>query len=223
MQWLIYFGIKETSKNELFRSVGTGDIIFDVGANVGEYTLNFARSVGSTGKIFSFEPHPLVFKKLQHHIQINRMNHIKYYNMGLSDAPGKLHMSICETRNSGGRSVSKNNQKENKGESTQVEVVQLDSIMEQENLSHIDLIKIDVEGHELRVLKGAEKLIVKYKPNLYIEVNNSNLQNHGDSSATLFQWLKSKGYSIYDAIDLRPIHSVGDFAPHMDIICNHDA
>ena len=124
-----------------------GDTVWDVGANIGYFTLEFARCVGSSGKVLSFEPHPEIFKVLQRNVIRNRYQNINLQNVacGEETTVSKLYFS---TENEGNHKIVENS---SSNDSVDTKVVKLSSFLE----THVPrLIKMDIEGAELLALRG---------------------------------------------------------------------
>jgi hypothetical protein len=85
------------------------------------------------------------------------------------------------------------------GPSTKIKVSTLDHFVEGNNVQGIDLIKIDVEGFEMKVLEGGLKTIEKLHPKLFIELRDENLKTQGSSALQLVKWLEDRGYRVTDA------------------------
>lgn len=124
-----------------------GDTVWDVGANIGYFTLEFARSTGSTGKVLSFEPHPEIFKVLQRNVRRNNYQNILLQNVACGEETtiSKLYFS---TENEGNHKIVENSSSK---DSVETKVVQLSTYLETHSPR---LIKMDIEGAELLALKG---------------------------------------------------------------------
>jgi len=133
-----------------------GDIVFDIGAYVGDTALWFSKAVGLQGKVYAFEPEPSNFEKLKANLERNKVTNVIPLQLALSEDKGEMHVS------SGG-SFSTIIQA---GTGTSVEVTTIDRFVEANKLPRVDFIKMDVEGHELKVLAGARKTIKTFKPSL---------------------------------------------------------
>ena len=156
-------------------SVNKGDIVIDIGANIGYYTLMFAKLVGDTGKIYSFEPDPRNFLILEKNIQINGYNNIILEKKAVSNKLGKATLYVNE--NSAGSSMHKPN---NVVDQIYVDLITLDNYFEVNAITP-DFIKIDIEGYELNALKGMEsilqssdktKIMIEYNPLTKKELNS---------------------------------------------------
>ena len=161
-------------------SVNKGDVVIDIGANIGYYTLMFAKLVGDTGKIYSFEPDPRNFLILEKNIQINGYNNVILEKKAVSNKLGKSTLYVNE--NSAGSSMHKPNNVVNQ---IYVDLITLDNYFEVNTITP-DFIKIDIEGYELNALKGMEsilqssdktKIMIEYNPLTKKEFNSDPMDN----------------------------------------------
>ncbi|HAC65689.1 MAG TPA: hypothetical protein DCF68_19695 [Cyanothece sp. UBA12306] len=142
-----------------------GDTVIDIGANVGLITLYAAKLVGSSGKIHAFEPQPNLVQLLKKSVTINEYEQVVIHQVALSDQDGIMNMQV-PIDNSGAASLGK---KKNKASYTiDVEVKNATQYLSSLNLDKIRLIKIDVEGHEAIVLKGAKYFLESHKPDIIL-------------------------------------------------------
>jgi len=138
-----------------------GDVVIDVGAHYGFYTLYASRLVGDGGMILSFEPHPENYSRLLKNLRMSNVKNVKTFRTALGEFEGYAKLYVGS--HSGGHSISFIGKKY-----IQVELTRLDTIIERLGLKRVDLIKIDAEGAELNVLKGAINVIERFKPSLTI-------------------------------------------------------
>jgi FkbM family methyltransferase len=214
MQWLIYFGIKAEPREKLYGLIKPGMIILDIGANIGETSMAFSKLAGDKGKVFSFEPDPQTFERLKKHLELNGCANVTPVNKGLGQNEGELFLEEGE-HNSGGNRIAPGQQSQGK----KIVVTTLDHFVEENNITKIDFIKIDVEGYEYNVLLGAEKTIKKNQPSFFIELVDDFLKDQGASSKMLVEFLEQKKYSIINANDETPVVAGTEFAnTHFDII-----
>ena len=213
MEWVIYYGLNVEHRSYLYPLVKSQFIVIDVGANVGETMLNFAFMVGSKGKVFAFEPVPSSFQKLLMNLSLNEFTNVIAENLAISDKAEVLYFDPATYYNSGGIFMKKGHSEN----MLSVKAVMLDDYVNSNNFEKINLIKIDVEGFELNVLKGAVQSCHKFKPILFIEVNDDNLQRQGASESELLQWLKSNNYD-YEKLGMDKLNSN---AKHYDILAHY--
>lgn len=163
LKWIVgaathgcWLGTYELEKQQAIASLlKPGDCFLDIGANAGFYTLLAARIVGPTGQVFAFEPLPLNQQKLQRHLALNQLANVSVINAAVCDRDGRAAFQAGIADECGGLSASG---------TLEVETVSLDQLWQAGRLRSPQLIKIDVEGAEDRVLRGAEALIRSTKP-----------------------------------------------------------
>lgn len=144
-----------------------GDVIYDVGANIGYHALLFARYVGATGQVIAFEPNPSDNKSLRWNLAVNGVANIKVYDAALSDAPGRLAFAVFAEP--GVHHLASDNEPAD-AELIQVEAHTVDQVVFEHGNRPPAFIKIDVEGAELRVLKGAQRVLHEFQPIVTVEV-----------------------------------------------------
>lgn len=211
MQWLIYFGVSIEPRNKLYALVKPGMVIFDVGANIGETAMHFARRAGENGQVYAFEPDPVTFQKLNHHLELNRIRNVTALNFGLGDAEGQFSLERDE-KHSGGNRIGK------KG--IAVVIKQGDAFAATLNRKP-DFIKIDVEGFEYRVLQGLSHTIKTQRPVLYVETIDTYLHAQGSSAHDVIHWLEQVPYRLVNAFTDSPVHAAENTAGlHCDIIAD---
>ena len=176
----------------LARAVLPADGVFvDVGANVGIHTLAVARHLAAGGgAVLAFEPHPINHRLLVHNIRQNRLRHVVAENLGLAEAPALL----TGTASKSGGNWSLASQGEYRFE---VRLVRLDDYLQDHPIPRLDLIKIDVEGAEVRVLRGARNTIERFRPMIVFEVCPAWLTKMGTSPGELLAELVGHGYTIH--------------------------
>ncbi len=156
IQRQIYLGTAEPAETRLIqRYLKPGMTFVDVGANVGYYTALAAALVGPQGRVFAFEPSVYAFERLQAMASRSQLNQVTATNAGLSDAAGhlKLYLGIGSDNHTPTMVPHEN------ASATEVRVSTLDQEAERLGIHRIDLIKIDVEGYETKVLAGASRLL----------------------------------------------------------------
>lgn len=163
-----------------------GSVIAEIGANMGAHTVRLAKHVGMQGRVVAFEPQPVMFQALSGTIALNGLMNVDCYPYALSSESGHLQIPMLDYRqqnNFGGISF------EIAAEGgLPVPLHRFDDVFV---LPRLDLMKIDVEGMELNVLKGAETLINKFHPVIYMENDNR------EKSADLLAWLFEHDYRVW--------------------------
>jgi FkbM family methyltransferase len=148
-----------------------GDVVYDVGANVGLFTNMMSRRVGALGKVRAFEPNPPVFEDLKRIVVLNQLTNVDLYPVAVSDSEGfaafNQILSGDVTREASGLALGGYNQTILPS-AISVATTTLD-LVEAATPHPPSLIKIDVEGAEFHVLRGARRALAKYHPKLVIE------------------------------------------------------
>lgn len=167
-----------------------GFVVLDIGANVGLISLLTAKKVGKTGRVYAFEPVPDIFVRLQENIALNGFNNIEPVPLALSSQRGMATISIShDGASSLFRRVS--------DEFIEVPTERLDDFVEREGIERVDAIKLDVEGAELHVIRGADKTIRRFKPIMMVEINPDTLKAAGTTPQELFETIVSYGYKAH--------------------------
>ena len=177
-----------------------GWIVFDIGAYVGIYTLYAAKKVGLDGFVASFEPNPLAFRWLLNNIVLNNVRNLKALPFALGDRSSKMLFYVAR-ENIGASSFIVNHLMQSPNQYTiantfTVPMTTLDYVIEKQvigkTVTHINLVKIDVEGYEMRVLRGAEKTLSRGLVERFV------IEVHKDQVSTkdLVDYLKKFGYNF---------------------------
>lgn len=180
----VLMGTYEKEQTELFREkIGPGDVVFDIGAHCGYYTLLASKLVGRTGRVVSFEPDPVNASYLQQHVSANHLRQAMVLQLALSDNSGKARF--------GGGSGTGTGRLCDDG-AYDVTVRRLDDLAVQLQLAPTHL-KIDVEGAELAVLRGGEQTITRYMPTIFLSTHGGPTQGiHAACCDLLTRW----GYEL---------------------------
>jgi FkbM family methyltransferase len=173
-------------------------VVLDVGTSIGQYTLLASGIVGPDGRVHSFEPDPVTYQWLSGNVKRNNLQNVTTNQLALGGEPGALQLYIGSPENIGTTSLRP--QYNHSGRSVSVDVVPLDSYLERAGVQRVDFIKIDVEGAESLVFKGAPKLLAKH-PTIIIEFEESNQKRFGSSCAELAQVLLNNGYKLESILD----------------------
>lgn len=215
----IYFDFPDPSHQTLIDLAKPGATILDVGTNIGGTVLSFACAVGESGKVYGFEPDPLNYKRCLHNLRLNSFKNIEVLNAGLGNEKAKLKLEVRTPENRGGNRIAGSSSPV--GEFSVIDVVTMNDFVKEKNISKVDLIKIDVEGFELKVLEGGRRVLQNSKPVLFIELDDNNLKDQGNSAKELISFLKDLGYNkIIHAENNSPVDEHSDFRNcHYDIIC----
>jgi len=185
----------EKCETDLFNeAVEEGMVVIDCGANIGYYTLLAAKLVGERGKVFAFEPEPSNYALLVKNIEVNGYSNVVPIRKAITDRTGTIKLSLADDPS--GHSIGQIDRAHARGV-MMVDSVTLDEFLKQ-NITPIDVIKMDIEGAEMRALDGMEN-IIRQNPDLKIitEFCPFYMEKCGSSAATYFERLKSHGFKIY--------------------------
>lgn len=183
--WLGTYELQKARR--LVAQVRSGMTCFDIGANVGYYTLLLSALAGHTGKVLSFEPLPANLELLRRHASINHCSNVQIFDLALSDFNGSAAFEVRDNRSTGRLSEL--------GRLT-VPCATLDRLFKDCSISKPDVIKIDVEGAEFAVISGARRILEIARPVIF-------LATHGpDVHASCCCFLRDMGYEL-EALDGR--------------------
>lgn len=216
-QWLIYFHCKSDSSDHVLDFLGKSEIIFDIGANIGQTAFNMFLKQTKKGLnpiVYAFEPFPGTFEKFRTNLALNpEINQIHALNLGLSNQEGVLNMGH-NGANSGAFRMTTDTQN-----SISVPVTSLDEFVSENQITRIDFIKIDVEGYELHVLEGAIKSIGKFKPILIFEYSLENMAAQGKKIAETLDNLLKLNYQISTKEGLTDLNEILQLDFQTDLVC----
>lgn len=206
---LVLKGKWEETETELIKNeIYDGNVVLDIGANIGYFTLIFAKKVGSKGKVFAFEPEPNNFRLLKKNVQVNNFQNVVIENFALSENNGRINLYLSE-RDVGSHRVYQSNKVTNNF--VTVKKIKLDDYLKKYSFSkNISFIKLDVEGAELDVLKGMTGILKNNKPlKILLEYSPSNLKEFGNNPEELLKFLNQYKFSFNiidsDKKEIRPI------------------
>lgn len=172
-----------TRLRELSSALNPGDVFYDVGANVGIYSLYASAAVGNSGHIYAFEPLERNLRYLRQHLTLNNLHNCTVLPAAVCDREGTLSFSSANRQSSMARLVAD-------GEIT-VPSSTLDKCVYGEmRLRPPNVIKVDVEGAELQVLSGASRTLSEFHPAMFVEIHGTEL--HRDCR----DFLLARGYHV---------------------------
>jgi FkbM family methyltransferase len=175
--------------------------VVDAGANIGLYTGLLSRLVGSGGKVISVEPDPDNFAALRAAVEANRWANVESYDCALHNKQDSL-LLIRDPCNSGNHALANRPLLPDAGAHKAFEGRSLDDVV---GKRHVDFIKIDVQGWELSVLQGAQKIMSSGAPlSLLVELWPQGLQRNGSSASEVLELLESFSFRLVDPTDGRP-------------------
>ncbi|MFN7922254.1 MAG: FkbM family methyltransferase [Bryobacteraceae bacterium] len=178
-----------------------GGVCVDVGANIGLHTIEMSALAGDRGKVFAFEPETHNYELLRYNLEANGCGNVQALNFGVSDGEGVAFMRLSDInfgdhRLATGAEVSPS--------SPQVKLISLDKALDGVPQGAIRFIKIDVQGHEMQVIRGMERTLAR-NPDaiLMIEVSPDILPKVGSSASELMGFFVNRGYRAWELQDHR--------------------
>ena len=186
----------EVEMNALERMISAGDVVADIGANVGAYTKLFSTLVGPSGRVHAFEPVAANYDILQTVVRKGQLQNVQLHRLALGSSLEEREIAIPDLGGFTGYYWAHFAKPGEHGE--KVTVSTLDHLTSRKEIGRLDFIKCDVEGSELEVLGGGPELVRTRRPGWLIEVSR-------DTSGAVFSTLKGQGYRafVYDGV-LRP-------------------
>ena len=172
-------------------SIGKGDVVFDIGANLGYYTFLFSKLVGAEGRVHCFEPVPTTYEKLLENIR--SCENIRTNNIASGEKRGEAEIRY-NSRDLEKASLLASSHKTDS--SATVEVIPLDTYVDEADLHRLDFVKCDVEGYELYALRGMERTLRHFHPELSLEVTLPL-----DEEKALLSFLQDIGYDTFRKVE----------------------
>jgi FkbM family methyltransferase len=185
--------------------VQPGWIIFDVGANLGFYAAIAGRLVGPSGRVYAFEPSQRESQRAEKTLLANGLVNVELYRTAVGDADGEVCLTVCDADFAAYNSIGTVTHPEAVGHTSHQERVgcrALDSFVAEKQLRRVDLVKIDVEGAEELVLRGAQKLLsASDAPLVLSEIPTLTALGVGSSAKAVLDLLRQYGYIVYAIFD----------------------
>jgi FkbM family methyltransferase len=192
-----WMGFHELNEWRFLNRYLKSDMTFvDIGANQGEFSL-FAAKRLTKGRVLAFEPVDFFYDLLCENIERNSYRNIETFHYGLSNESKQLPIYMGKTgagEHEGLATIFQSDLRERFIQNIELRV--LDDQLPQLNLNRIDFMKIDVEGAEMLVLKGAQKTIERFRPLIMIEINNATYQAAGYTVPDVIQFFKQMRYTL---------------------------
>jgi len=195
---VLFFGSYEPEVRRIFRTVlPLGGVALDVGANVGWHTLLMASLVGASGRVLAIEPNPALRHRLHDHLCLNRLKQVEVISDVAADTEEMMdfYAPSLNDRNSGNGHVVEDARRN--ATTIRVEARRLDTIIAAARCERLDLIKVDVEGFEWRVLRGGENTIAKFRPHIVFEYNAEYAARGGGTPELMGNFFQTHRYRLF--------------------------
>jgi FkbM family methyltransferase len=198
---LITKGSFEPEQTERLRTILQPNAVFvDVGANIGYFTVLASKWVRPSGQVFAFEPVPSTYHRLSKNMALNNSHNVSAFNLACFSRCGFMSMTVTVDSAKSHLSAESN-------QNAQVQMTTLDEFFKERPVRRLDCLKIDTEGADFEVLKGATEIIKRFRPAIILELDH--IWRFGSSKHDVEQYLEGSGYSI---AEIRADHST-------DLVC----
>lgn len=191
----------------------TGTEIIEVGANNGNFTIEFAELVGDEGRVYAFEPQRIVFQQLCGNIFLNGLDNVYTFNAAVGHENGIVGVENVDYHQNGPVNFGDVHVVNDKHTQISIPLLTLDSI----EFSKLSMIKIDVQGFEVYVIRGAIETIKQYRPFIFVEVEDDQLSKYGFSEHDLIKEIEQLNYTVIRFQQGIPYHTVSGVC--LDCVC----
>lgn len=179
----------------LAQHLSHGDVFYDIGANVGFFTIIGANLVGPAGRVYAFEPVPENARSVNYNASLNDFRQVTVLRKAVSDEDGSGELLLA--RYSGGSALATvNTPPPDLKKVISVEVITIDTLIGRLEISPPNVIKIDVEGAEISVLRGMSRTLADFRPLIIYEIDDENEDSFIHKQEVCAAFLQDSGYEI---------------------------
>jgi len=183
--------------SKLLPFIKPGMTVFDIGANIGFFTVLMARRVGASGSVHAFEINPNVLDLLEENIRIARVDNVRIARLAAARNNGESEFFVPRAGDEGEGSLKSSNRYEAEG-TIKVRTVALDDYIRENAIGRVDLVKIDIEGGESEAFEGARQLLSSpQRPVLMFEALDTACNNFGVTWLDVVEKVKGFGYRVH--------------------------
>lgn len=192
---LTFVEIREPFSTKTFRNeIEEGDVVVDIGANIGYYALMEAKMVKPAGKVYAIEPLPCAMEILKYNIELNKYSNIEVFQLAIGEENGRTSMCVCPAWNSSSVILPYNTNLQAVADKIDVDIITLDDFLKDKRFPN--LIRMDVEGFEYHIIRGMKSILESGKPlKLFIELHST------PTVEGLLLTLKSFGFQVKKVIN----------------------
>lgn len=187
--------------------VGAGDVVYDIGANIGYVSLSLAKRVGRLGGVIAFEPFPKNIAAFRENIGLNSLENVELFEFAASNRAGEAVLRLLENPSTASLVWHRDNPS---ALEVTIRTISIDDLVEAGKLPHPRFVKIDVEGAEGKVVEGMRRTIAAAKPVLFVECSEIGRQQS-------WHLLKELRYRCQSAITRKPIEAFEEYR-HSDFL-----
>ena len=194
--------LRKMSKNGsiLNQLLAKGDTFIDIGANHGAFSVAASKFVGDSGHIYAFEPQPELYPLIEKSLEASGAANFRVFSDACSDQEGRAQFFV-PAESSGSAGLFKGLSGDEKHQHFEVDLVRLDDIIEDQEINGEVLIKLDVEGNELAVLRGATRFIQRVRPRLLMEINPAAMEAAASTTEEMVELLEDVGYRYFRRLE----------------------
>jgi FkbM family methyltransferase len=189
-----------------------GDVYFDVGGHIGYHAVAAAHKAGVNGQVFAFEADPMMYERLARNLEQFPWAHATH--AAVWDHAGTLTFARSPLAQESGWGTLSEVRDFARGEHLDVRAISLDDWCRDRRVTRWDMMKLDAEGSELAVLRGAQAALEQFRPIMIIEINGIVLQQAGISSTEVVDFLTARSYRLF-SLAYRRLES-WNIAKHVD-------
>lgn len=194
---LYYEGYEKAECAFAERFLKPGMTVLDIGAHKGLHTLLFSRKVGRKGRVLAFEPSPRERRKLKHHLLLNRCRNTTVFECALGEMEAHATLYLVNGQDTWCNSL-RPPDTSSPTVPVSVRVQRLDGVLRQSDIDRVDFVKLDVEGGELAVLKGAQALLCRRpRPLIFCEVLERRSRPWGYRASEILEYLELQDFKWF--------------------------
>ena len=194
-----------------------GHVFLDIGANFGYYSVVLGSGRRNQCTLHAFEPNPATLRRLRYHVEVNGLNGtVRIHDVALADRVGEAALDTSAANSGRANVVAPDTA------ATPVKLTTLDTFCDEKQLTRLDLVKIDVEGFEERLLLGSRQALRRWQPVLLIEIDPPRLREKGSSAERVMALLREQGYHFFvsQRRSLQPLlNPPEDENAHLNVFC----
>lgn len=190
----------------------------DIGAAGGTYTHLMSRATGPTGTVHAVEPRARSMRHLRRFRAWLRWDNVELHQLALADGEGDVELQVPRFVRTEAHLPGHRPHHRSATRSETVTKLTLDSLVGSRGLGSVELVKCDVEGAELQVLRGAERTLARFRPLLVVEIEARHLARYGSRPADVLAWLTARDYVPYRTLGGRLVPVDGILADENDYV-----
>jgi FkbM family methyltransferase len=212
IQLALYLGVYERSTTRALARIASPDaVVIDVGANIGAQALPIVNRLGENGRVIAVEPADAAIRRLRDNCALNASAaaRVTIVHRALG-APGETAAPTYFASWPVAPAAGAHPVHQGAPERSSAAASTLDSLVDELGLTRVDVIKLDVDGHELPVLRGASATLARHHPVVIFEMAPYLLEERGETPAALIRLFGDYGYSLFDERTFRPLRGDDD-------------